>query len=104
MTNHFSTLAVHAGNDRAVPAGQPVSPSIYPAVTYAYDHMDDLSAALHENAGYSYARYGSPTIAQLEQAVAMLEATEDAVAYASGMAPIIETSLLYKGFAIIELL
>ena len=67
------------------PQGHPVSPSIYPAVTYTYDNMDDLSAALHENAGYSYSRYGSPTIAMLEKAVAALEGTEDAVAYASGM-------------------
>ena len=54
-------------------------------MTYTYDNMDDLSAALHENAGYSYSRYGSPTIAMLEKAVATLEGTEDAVAYASGM-------------------
>jgi cystathionine beta-lyase/cystathionine gamma-synthase len=85
MTNHFSTQAVHAGKDIPTPTGQPVSPAIYPAVTYTYDRMDDLSAALHENVGYSYSRYSSPTIAQLEQAVATLEGTEDAVAYASGM-------------------
>jgi len=85
MTNHFSTQAVHAGNDVPPPQGHPVSPAIYPAVTYTYDNLDDLSAALHENAGYSYARYGSPTIAMLEKAVATLEGAEDAVAYASGM-------------------
>jgi cystathionine gamma-synthase/methionine-gamma-lyase len=85
-SQHFSTQAVHAGNDVPTPAGHPVAPAIYPAVTYTYDHMDDLSAALHENAGYSYSRYGSPTIALLEKAVATLEGAEDAVAYASGMA------------------
>ena len=85
MPNQFSTQAVHAGNEVPAPSGQPVSPSIYPAVTYTYDSMDDLSAALHENAGYSYSRYGSPTIAMLEKAVATLEGAEDAVAYASGM-------------------
>jgi cystathionine gamma-synthase/methionine-gamma-lyase len=47
--------------------------------------MDDLSDALHENRGYSYSRYSSPTIAELEKAVATLEGAEDAVAYASGM-------------------
>ncbi len=83
--NHFSTQAVHAGRDVPPPAGKPVSPSIYPAVTYTYDDMDDLSSALHENRGYSYSRYGSPTIAELEKAVATLEGAEDAVAYASGM-------------------
>jgi hypothetical protein len=30
MTNHFSTQAVHAGNDPPAPAGHPVSPSIHP--------------------------------------------------------------------------
>jgi cystathionine gamma-synthase/methionine-gamma-lyase len=85
MTNHFSTQAVHAGNDVPPPQGHPISPPIYPAVTYTYEHMDDLSAALHENVGYSYSRYASPTIAMLEKAVATLEGAEDAVAYASGM-------------------
>ena len=84
-SQHFSTQAVHAGSDVPPPSGHSVSPSIHPAVTYTYDHMDDLSAALHENAGYSYSRYGSPTIAMLEKAVATLEGSEDAVAYASGM-------------------
>jgi cystathionine gamma-synthase/methionine-gamma-lyase len=84
-SRQFSTQAVHAGNDVPPPTGQPVSPSIYPAVTYTYDNMDDLSAALHENVGYSYSRYASPTIAMLEKAVATLESAEDAVAYASGM-------------------
>ncbi len=84
-SQHFSTQAVHAGSDVPPPDGAPVSPPIYPAVTYTYDNMDALSAALHENAGYSYSRYGSPTIAALEKAVATLEAAEDAVAYGSGM-------------------
>ncbi len=82
---HFSTQSVHAGQDIPVPEGRPISPPIYPAVTYLYEDMDDLSAALHENRGYSYARYGSPTVSALENAVATLEGAEDAVAYASGM-------------------
>ena len=85
MTDHFSTQAVHAGRDVPPPTGQPVSPAIYPAVTYTYEDMDDLSGALHENRGYSYSRYGSPTLAELEKAIATLEGTEDAVVYASGM-------------------
>ena len=48
--------------------------------------MADLSAALHENAGYSYMRYGSPTVSALETALAALENAEAAVAYATGMA------------------
>ena len=87
MTTHknFATQAVHAVGDVPPPTGRPISPPIYPAVTYVYDEMEDLSAALHENRGYSYSRYSSPTVAALEKAVAALEGAEDAVAYASGM-------------------
>jgi cystathionine beta-lyase/cystathionine gamma-synthase len=84
-SRNFLTQAVHAGLNLPAPQGKPVSPPIHPAATYTYDDMEDLSAALHENRGYCYARYGSPTLAALEQAVAELEGTEDAVAYASGM-------------------
>ena len=81
----FFTQAVHAGMDLPASQGKPVSPSIHPAVTYTFDDMEDLSAALHENRGYCYARYGSPTLSAMEKAVAELEGAEDAVAYASGM-------------------
>ena len=84
--DHFFTQSVHAGNDLEPPSGQPIAPSIYPAVTYTYDDMADLSAALHDNAGYSYLRYGSPTVAALESAVAELEGADDAVTYSTGMA------------------
>ena len=84
--DHFFTQTVHAGGDVEPPGGRPIVPPIYPAVTYAYDDMADLSAALHDNLGYSYLRYGSPTVAALEKAVAVLEDAEDAVAYSTGMA------------------
>jgi cystathionine beta-lyase/cystathionine gamma-synthase len=87
-TRNVFTQAVHAGADLPAPEGKPVAPSIYPAVTYTYDDMNALSGALHENRGYCYARYSSPTISALEKAVAELEGTEDAVAYASGMGAI----------------
>ncbi len=82
----FFTQAVHAGmEDNPEAHGKPVSVPIHAAVTYTYEKMEDLSAALHENRGYCYARYGSPTVSALERAVAELEGTEDAAAYASGM-------------------
>jgi cystathionine gamma-synthase/methionine-gamma-lyase len=84
--NNFFTQTVHAGEEIPPPGGASIAPSIYPAVTYIYDNMDDLSAALHENVGYSYARYGSPTVSALEAATAALEGAEDAVAYSTGMA------------------
>ncbi|HEV2106691.1 MAG TPA: aminotransferase class I/II-fold pyridoxal phosphate-dependent enzyme, partial [Thermomicrobiales bacterium] len=42
----------------------------------------------NERPGYVYTRYGNPTIRALETSIAALEGTEDAVAYASGMAAI----------------
>jgi cystathionine beta-lyase/cystathionine gamma-synthase len=87
MTIHdIFTQAVHAGSDQVAAAGRPIAPSIDPAVTYTYDDMGDLSGALHDGVGYSYMRYGSPTVAALETAVAELEGADAAVAYATGMA------------------
>jgi len=49
--------------------------------------MQTLSDVLGgERDGYVYTRYGSPTVAALEKAVAALEGAEDAVVLASGMA------------------
>lgn len=84
--NRFFTQAVHAGRDQVAGPGHPIAPSIDPAVTYTYDDLADLSAALHDNVGYSYMRYGSPTVTALETAVAELEGAAAAVAYATGMA------------------
>ncbi len=86
-SRHFSTQAVHAGQRCAIrPTGHPISPV---DLSGGHVHLRQTwmisPAALHENRGYSYSRYGSPTIAELEKAVATLEGTEDAVAYASGM-------------------
>jgi len=80
------TQAVHAGERGPRPDYTPVSTPIYPSVGYLYDDMRDLDAVFGgQLAGFVYPRYGSPTVTALEQAVATLEATEDAVAFASGM-------------------
>ena len=90
--DRFLTQAVHAGGKQPAAGGHqkvdghPIAPSIDPAVTYTYDDMADLSGALHDGVGYSYMRYGSPTVAALESAVAELEGAAEAVAYATGMA------------------
>ncbi len=85
--DHFFTQAAHAGDEADPPEGRPVSPPIYPAVTYTYDDMQDLSDVLHgERSGYVYSRYGSPTVSALEEAIASLENAEGAIAFSSGMA------------------
>ena len=83
------TQAVHAGERGPRPDFDPVSTPIYPSVGYLYDEMDDLDGVFAgERDGYVYPRYGSPTVTAFEQAVAVLERAEDAVAFASGMAAI----------------
>lgn len=93
----FQTKAVHAG-ERA-PAGNytPVVTPISPAVGYLYESMDDMDAVFEgTRPGYAYLRYGSPTVAAFETAVAVLEGAAAAQAYSSGMAAI-HASLLAAG-------
>jgi cystathionine gamma-synthase/methionine-gamma-lyase len=91
------TKAVHAGEGAPPPEGRPVSTPVYPAVTYMHDDMGVLSDVLgYERSGYSYSRYGSPTAAALENAVAELEEAAGAVALSSGMAAL-HLALLQAG-------
>jgi cystathionine beta-lyase/cystathionine gamma-synthase len=93
----FSTRAVHAGERTKQADYTPVATSIVPSVGYLYESMDDLDAVFaNRKPGYVYARYGSPTVAAFETAVANLEEGEAALAFASGMAAI-HTSLLAAG-------
>ena len=61
-----------------------------PASTYSFDDSSSFAKASDEKigAGYVYTRWANPTIDQFETAVAGLEGTEDAEAFASGMAAI----------------
>ena len=87
IDDHIFTQAVHAGEGEPPPEGRPVSTPIYPAVTYTYPDMGILSDVLgYERSGYSYTRYGSPTVSAVEKAVATLEGADAGVAFASGMA------------------
>lgn len=93
----FSTRAVHAG-ERIPPADfVPVATPIHPSVGYLYGSMDEVDAIFAgEHPGYVYLRYGNPTVAALEAALAELEGAEDAHAFASGMAAI-HAALLAAG-------
>src|ERR1700694_201481 len=86
----FDTLAVHAGAfPFTIDGAHPTAPPLVPASGYWYDSIDDLDRVLgDEQAGYSYARYASPTVVGFEAAVAALEGAPAAVAFASGMAAI----------------
>lgn len=86
----FATRAVHAGERSWLPDLQPVVTPIHPSVGYTFADSHDLDAVLgNEKPGFVYSpRYANPTVAALESAVANLEGTETAQAFASGMAAI----------------
>lgn len=82
----FASRAVHAG-ERMTHAGfQPTGTPIYPSTSFYADAATSDAVFGGEQPGYVYTRYGNPTTHALETAVAALEGTEAAVAYASGMA------------------
>ncbi|MBI3328995.1 MAG: PLP-dependent transferase [Nitrospinae bacterium] len=85
----FATQAVHAGERLPKPDFTPVNTPIYQSVSFIYDTIETMDAIFGgERSGYVYTRYGNPTVAALERAVATLEGGETAVAFASGMAAI----------------
>lgn len=88
------TQAVHAGERGPRPDFTPVVTPIYNSVGYLYDSMEELDAVFAaEREGYVYPRYGTPTNAALERAMAILEGGEAALSFASGMAAIHATLL-----------
>ena len=98
MTNHFSTQAVHAGEEKRKPYGAITTPIIQ-ASTYTFentaeilDYMQRL-AANDPDVRDEYGRYGNPTQKVVERKIAALEGGEQALLFASGMCAI-TTALL----------
>lgn len=80
---------MHSGEHALRPDFSPTVTPIYAASAFVYDDTETLDAVFgNERDGFVYTRYGNPTTAALETAIAALEGTEAAVAYASGMAAI----------------
>ncbi len=81
----FSTLAVHAGEDRIKPCFSITDP-IFCSATYTIAHtqalLDDVE---HKQPREEYGRYGNPSEKVLERKLAALDGGEDAVFFASGM-------------------
>ena len=76
---------------RVLPPGEgiPVAPPLVQSVAFDYRsaaRQDEVFAS--ERSGYVYGRYGTPTTAALETALAELEGTDAAVCFTSGMAAI----------------
>jgi cystathionine beta-lyase/cystathionine gamma-synthase len=84
----LGTLAVHGGEDQVwtVPA---VNTPIYQTTTYRFDSAADAAAYLDAPEGkWLYSRLENPTVIAAERKVALLEGTEQAALFASGMAAI----------------
>ncbi len=93
----FLTRAVHAGERAPLGKHTPVVTPIHPSVGYFYESMNELDAVFDaRQEGYVYLRYGSPTVAAFESAVAELEGGEAAQGFASGMGAI-HAALLAAG-------
>ena len=85
----INTKLVHAGERRERPIGKAVATPLYATATYTYDSMAEMDAAfVGEGGDYIYSRYGNPTVAALEDALAAIENGTVSVAYGSGMAAI----------------
>lgn len=89
----FNTMVMHAGQTHDPATGSHVSP-IYQTTTYVLKNIDEaIWLNQHQDQGFTYTRFGSPTEAELERKIAILEHAEAALAVGSGMAAI-STALL----------
>jgi len=84
----IGTRALHVGEA----LDQTIDPVVYPifsSVNYNFAKSADLEAYLRDpETGYIYTRWGNPTVRAVEEKVASLEGSEDAVACGSGMGAI----------------
>jgi cystathionine gamma-synthase/methionine-gamma-lyase len=80
------TRMIHAGERAEPSAARPTATPIYTSATYIYPDAAALDRAFATGDDYVYARYGNPTVGQLEAAMAAAEGGAGAVAFGSGMA------------------
>ena len=99
---HFDTHAVHAGREDFAELGVH-APPLDLSTTYPVRDLDagtaSFDALVSGEATASnpiYARLHNPTVARVEQAMALLEGTEACVAYGSGMAALTAVLLAAK--------
>src|SRR5256885_15406095 len=70
-------------------AGQPVVPPLVQSVAFDYGAAAEQDAVFGgERSGYVYARYGTPTTAALESALAELDGVDAVTCFVTGMAAI----------------
>jgi methionine-gamma-lyase len=90
----FHTKAVHGGRDDLAALGVHAAPldlsTTYPVPDQAAggEALQALADGVAEASSPVYARLHNPTVARFEKALALLEGTEQAVAFGSGMAAV----------------
>jgi len=98
MSIHFSTQAVHAGEEKRKPYGALTTPVVRTSTfTFAdtgeiVDFMQNKAAGAQQVRD-EYGRYSNPTQTAAEQKIAALEGAERALLFASGMSAITTTML-----------
>src|SRR5437899_12020796 len=76
---------------RSLPSGDghPVVPALIQSVAFDYGSAAEQDAVFgNERPGYVYGRYGTPTTAALERALAELDGVDTATCFVTGMAAI----------------
>ena len=104
MTNHFSTQAVHAGEEKRKPYGALTTPIVQTS-TCTFANTAEIMDYMHRRAAGDpqvrdeYGRYSNPTQSAAERKIAALEGGERALLFASGMCAITTTmaTLLSSG-------
>jgi cystathionine beta-lyase/cystathionine gamma-synthase len=101
-TDHLKSLRpatqlVHGGEKMDISPAIPTVNPIHFSTSYVFESSDDLDHAFDAPAeSYAYARFGNPTVRALETAISVIEGTEAAIAYPSGMAAI---NAIFQQFA-----
>jgi cystathionine gamma-synthase len=101
----FSTSSVHA-KVQIDPTTRALEVPIVLNTAFAYSDLDTwLRVALHEEPGHIYSRNSNPTCRHFEEKMAVLEGTEDATSFATGMAAINNTlmALLAPGQRVVSI-
>jgi cystathionine gamma-synthase len=93
MMKRFSTLAVHAGEER-FNAHSAITTPIVQTSTYIFRDREQIKAFSEKRLDHhEYGRYGNPTQEAAERKLAVLEGAQDAILFASGMNAICTTLL-----------
>src|SRR2546423_10999908 len=83
------TRVVRAARSLPSGEGQPVVPPLVQSVAFDYGAAAEQDAVFGgERSGYVYGRYGTPTTAALESALAELDGVDTVTCFVTGMAAI----------------